>query len=317
MAFVKLDCGILNSTLWVDREAREIFITALLMAVPRQLKDPEPTMSVDSLKTAKFVIPVGYYGMVEAAGPGIVRMAGLENQPGMKALRRLTEPDDESRSQDFDGRRLVRVDGGYIILNYDKYRTKDHTARQRMRDYRERERLKMLRRNEPTLRVTERIVTQVEAEVEVQAEKLRKKKEIADALKKKKENARPQNLDAVKVFFIQNDSNALEAERCWCHYESNGWTVGGKTPIVKWRMAAKKWILNPLYGKKVAETIALKPEQARTPYYLRTSLEACESRLLTLRQSKEMLGFYSESEKKELAELKAKKIQLEKEMAQL
>lgn len=138
MAFVKLDCGILNSTLWVEREPRDVFITALLMAVPFEVTQPTPQFRVNSIEPTGFVVPPGWYGFVEAAGPGIVRRAIADPVLGMQALEKLGEPDLESRSADFDGRRLVRVDGGYIILNYMKYREKDNTAAIRQKRYRER-----------------------------------------------------------------------------------------------------------------------------------------------------------------------------------
>ena len=53
------------------------------------------------------------------------------------ALKRLGSPEPESRSQEFDGRRLVRVNGGYIALNFTKYREKDHTATERSQRYRD------------------------------------------------------------------------------------------------------------------------------------------------------------------------------------
>jgi hypothetical protein len=59
MAFLKLDTGILDSTIWADRDAREIFITALLMAMPKEIKEPMNTIQIDSLDDADFVIPVG------------------------------------------------------------------------------------------------------------------------------------------------------------------------------------------------------------------------------------------------------------------
>lgn len=142
MAFVKLDCGILNSTLWVEREPRDVFLTALLMAVPRELTEPMPQFKVDAIEPTGFIVPPGWYGFVEAAGPGIVRRSMAEMEPGMKALAKLGEPDLESRSSDFDGRRLVRVDGGFVVLNYMKYRDKDNTAAVRQARYRERQREK-------------------------------------------------------------------------------------------------------------------------------------------------------------------------------
>lgn len=139
MAFVKLDCGILNSTLWVEREARDIFITALLMAIPYELKTPMAQLKIGELAETGFVVPVGWYGFVQAAGPGIVRMAMSEPEPGMRALARLGSVDVESRSSDFEGRRLVRVDGGFIVLNFMKYRDKDNTTAVRSARYRARQ----------------------------------------------------------------------------------------------------------------------------------------------------------------------------------
>lgn len=139
MAFVKLDCGILNSTLWVEREPRDVFITALLMAVPFEVTQPMPQYKVNSTEETGFVVPPGWYGFVEAAGPGIVRRAIADPVLGMQALEKLGDPDPESRSADFDGRRLVRVNGGYIVLNFMKYRDKDNTAAIRQKRYRDRQ----------------------------------------------------------------------------------------------------------------------------------------------------------------------------------
>ena len=139
MPFVKLDCGMLNSTLWVERECRDIFITALLMAEPKEVICETPTLKTDSLDLDNsFMLPPGWYGFVPAAGPGIIRRAIVDDEIGRVALARLASPDPESRSHAFDGRRMVRIDGGYIILNYMAYRERDYTAAERMKRYRER-----------------------------------------------------------------------------------------------------------------------------------------------------------------------------------
>ena len=137
MAFVKLDCGMLDSSIWVDREARELFITALLMAVPYEVKEGLRAYEVKDLVPTGFVVPPGWYGMVRAAGIGIVRRALIEDEAGLAALERLGMPEPQSRSADFEGRRMVRVDGGYIVLNYWIYRSKDHTSAERSKRYRE------------------------------------------------------------------------------------------------------------------------------------------------------------------------------------
>lgn len=138
MAFVKLDCNILTSTLWSEMAERNIFITALLLATPIHLEEAEAQLNVRNLEETGFMVPPGWYGFAPCAGPGIVRIAGVDSEGGMKALERLCAPDSGSRTPDFEGRRMARVDGGYIVLNYDKYREKDHTSSERSRRYRAR-----------------------------------------------------------------------------------------------------------------------------------------------------------------------------------
>ena len=172
MPFVKLDCGMLDSTLWVDREARELFVTALLMAEPRELRASEPQLEIRSLKETGFIVPAGWYGFVPAAGSGIVRRSGMPSEAGLSALERLGSPDQESRSPEFDGRRLARINGGFVILNFNKYRERDYTTAERSARYRAR-RAEMRGSNGVTALchgVTPRHVTQAEAEAEAEAE---------------------------------------------------------------------------------------------------------------------------------------------------
>lgn len=176
MAFVKLDTGILDSTLWLERDVREVFITALLMAMPKEFKIEQPQIEVNSLKHTGFEAPAGWYGFVEASGPGIVNRALVERHAGLKALTRLGETESESRSHEFGGRRMIRVDGGYLILNYMKYRDRDHTAAERQRRLREREKQKKMQvgvtRNVDTVTRDSNVTSRIaESDAESDAEK--------------------------------------------------------------------------------------------------------------------------------------------------
>ena len=162
MPFVKLDCNILNSSLWIDRDAREVFITALLMAVPYDLDEETQEYGIGSNEPTGWMVPSGEYGFVAAASVGICRQACVEEDKGMAALIRLAQPEPDSRTPSFDGRRMVRVDGGFVVLNFRKYRDKDHTAAERQRRYREKKRNAETSRNGVTLRN----ITQAEAEAE-------------------------------------------------------------------------------------------------------------------------------------------------------
>ncbi len=171
MAFVKLDTGILESTLWVERSAREIFITSLLMAEPREISEPMEQLEVDTLTPTGFIVPPGWYGFVKAAGIGIIRRALVDEVEGIEALRLLGDVDLQSRSSDWGGRRLVRVDGGFIVLNFFKYRDKDHTAADRQARLRARRKAGVtpLQRDvTPLPSVTGRNVTQSDADSRLQ-----------------------------------------------------------------------------------------------------------------------------------------------------
>lgn len=142
MAYVKLDTGILDSTLWVDREARDVFLTALLMALPHELEEDTEALTVREIQPLGWIVPKGWYGLVSAAGAGIVRRAGVDPEVGLAALERLATPDPESRTGDFGGRRVVRISGGFLVLNFMRYRDRDTTAAERMKRYRERNKKK-------------------------------------------------------------------------------------------------------------------------------------------------------------------------------
>lgn len=160
MAFVKLDTGILHSTLWFARNQREIFITALLMAEPIELSEAVRQLEIREIKETGFEVPPGWYGFVKAASVGIIRQAMIEQEEGLIALEELGMADPASRSAEFEGRRMIRINGGFLILNYMKYREKDYTAAERQRRYRAKQ--KVARDN---ITVT-RNITQAEAEVE-------------------------------------------------------------------------------------------------------------------------------------------------------
>lgn len=163
MAFVKLDSGMLRSTTWIDKDARDVFITALLLAEPQEFTEPVKQLKVTSLDETGWAAPPGWYGFVPASGPGLAHLASVQLQDAYSALDRLGSPEPESRSQDHEGRRMIRIDGGYLVLNYAKYRDKDHTTAERSRRYRA---SRASRVTSSRHGVTGRDVTQVEAEVE-------------------------------------------------------------------------------------------------------------------------------------------------------
>ncbi|WP_139314994.1 transcriptional regulator [Saccharicrinis aurantiacus] len=60
----------------------------------------------------------------------------------------------------------------------------------------------------------------------------------------KKQQFTPPPIEYIKIYFQQKSQSDSEAERFFNHYESNGWLVGGKSPMKDWKASARNWILN-------------------------------------------------------------------------
>ena len=117
--YTKLFNSILASTVWREpNHVRIVWITLLAMADKQ--------------------------GIAEGSVPGLADFARVSIDDCRDALRRLSDPDRDSRSQEHEGRRIVAVDGGWQLLNHAKYREKlsadERRAylREKQREYRAR-----------------------------------------------------------------------------------------------------------------------------------------------------------------------------------
>lgn len=48
----------------------------------------------------------------------------------------------------------------------------------------------------------------------------------------------------VKTYFTSKQWPPIEAQKFFNYFQSNGWLVGGKTPMKNWQAAARNWMLN-------------------------------------------------------------------------
>lgn len=79
-------------------------------------------------------------------------------------------------------------------------------------------------------------------------ENLHLKKEAANTKQKKlrqknKSIVMPTEQELLKYFQEQNFPE-LEAKKFFNYFSSNGWLVGGKTPMANWKAAAQNWMIN-------------------------------------------------------------------------
>jgi hypothetical protein len=134
MPFVKLYDSILRSSVWLeDPPTRIVWITLLALAGPD--------------------------GHVEASVPGLAHAANVPVPACRKALKILESPDPDSKDPANEGRRIEADDGGWLVLNYQKYREMPSPSAIRMRRHRARQ-----------ASHSDNVTTEAEAEAEAEAE---------------------------------------------------------------------------------------------------------------------------------------------------
>ncbi len=95
--YVKLFTQILESTIWTESlETKILWITMLAKS------DAD--------------------GLVDCTVPGLAKLAGISIEECESGLDKFRAPDKYSRTQESEGRRVVDVEGGWVLLNYTKYR---------------------------------------------------------------------------------------------------------------------------------------------------------------------------------------------------
>ena len=95
--YTKLFNSIVTSTIWTeDDTTRIVWITMLALADKN--------------------------GEVQGSVPGLARIAGVSLDACQSALDKFFSPDKYSRTMDDEGRRIEKIDGGWLLLNHAKYR---------------------------------------------------------------------------------------------------------------------------------------------------------------------------------------------------
>lgn len=96
--FVKLHKKILTSSIWEQSPATRLVWVALLVSA-----DPD--------------------GLVSVSRDAVWRLANVSREEALSALEVLESPDPYSKTKSDDGRRIEEVEGGFLVLNYVKYRS--------------------------------------------------------------------------------------------------------------------------------------------------------------------------------------------------
>lgn len=213
VTFTKLFSSITESTVWCENnETRIVWITMLAMANKN--------------------------GFVFGSVPGLANRARVPVEAAREALRKFQEPDRDSRTKDFEGRRIEEVDGGWRLLNYAKHRAirDEEERREYMKNFmRDKRSVSNVSRRKPSLSQAE-----AEAEAEVDAEAI--KSNTTPVRQSRKLHFSLPSLGEV-VAYCQERKNNVDPQRWFDYYTANGWKVG-KNSMKDWRATVRTWERN-------------------------------------------------------------------------
>lgn len=109
-SYTKLDHSMIGSTVWLEpANIRLVWITLLLLC--------------------------DWNGKVGASIPGLAFLARVPESDCEAAIEKFLAPDPKSRSQEYEGRRIERIDGGWRILNHNKIRDGRNGHNDERREY--------------------------------------------------------------------------------------------------------------------------------------------------------------------------------------
>lgn len=219
VGFSKLFADIIHSTVWREpMHVKVVWITMLAMA--------------------------DRHGQVFASIPGLADSAKVTLDECIEALEVFSSPDKYSRTKDYEGRRIVEIDGGWLLLNYEKFRERRDDEEQRIqtrdRVRRHRERARALGND-----VTESVTATQSNDIQKQIQK--QKAEEKNTSKKKKASRLPDDFivtdELLEWAMLKRPSidTSLETEKF-----VNYWTAksGKDATKLDWNATWRNWILN-------------------------------------------------------------------------
>ncbi len=171
------------------------------------------------------------HGYVSGSVPGMAAIARMSIEDARHSIDVLCAPDPDSRTKDQDGRRLLACDGGWLIVNYAKYREQrdPETRTQQNRDaqqrWRERHRKPNVSQNKP-------LVSPCKPK--------QKQKHIEE--KRKRGTFVPPTPAQVDEYAQSIGYIRPNLGRDFCaHYVESGWRIKGGQKMTDWHKAVRTW----------------------------------------------------------------------------
>jgi|DEB0MinimDraft_3_1074331.scaffolds.fasta_scaffold06513_2 hypothetical protein len=218
--FTKLWAEITDSSIWnEDDKTRIVWITMLARMGPDYV--------------------------VRASVGGLAHLARVSREDCEKALEKLASPDPDSRSPEEEGRRIKKVEGGFFMINGEKFRQRrgDEEKKAYMREY-----MRQYRKNKSSdvkdvknVNIGKRKLIQEEEEEEAEEE--------AENISLKRERGSASQTDFAEIPTLEEVIAEAEARGIpdeharsfWEYNESKQLWVNQYGKMIKWKMALKSW----------------------------------------------------------------------------
>ena len=176
-------------------------------------------------------------GRVWASIPGLANRARVSIKEAESAIKKFLSPDKYSRTKDFEGRRIEEIDGGWKLLNHEKYRA-----------IRDEEIIKESKRNYiNNRRAAERNVENVDrsrhnAEADTEAEAITNSPCQSDTSGANRAKFVKPTVNEIRSYCLER-RNSVDPQVFHDFYTSNGWKVG-RNPMKDWKAAVRTWEKN-------------------------------------------------------------------------
>lgn len=228
------------------------------------------------------------YGRVISSKKGLAHMARLPVDVCEMALNKFLSPDPDSKSKDYEGRRIKEIETGWLILNYEKYRNlrDEEEVKERKKDWYRKNREKILENKRKTSNPNGNEMSK-NVQSLTNSDELGKVSHIAEAEAEaeKSSSVSPNAKDEANVFYTKKNQEAViptEEEivnfgqgpsgipEDFCRYfhaintEKNAWTDNGR--LIQWTKRLVRYWANARanWGKGTSKTGWKNFERTRT-----------------------------------------------------
>lgn len=205
MPFAKLSSRITKSSLWSE----ECYVRVVFLS---------------------FLAEKDENGFVESDYYAMQRTCNVTIEEFDKAVKILESKDDRSRTPDNDGKRIKRVQGGWIVLNHEMYKLPEDVKREQTR-------LRVQRYRS----VTEALQSVTDELPSVSVSDSVSEEDKSDERRNKK-NIIPPKLEWVEAY-CKERNNGINAKTFIDHYTATNW-MRGKNKIKDWQACIRTWEQN-------------------------------------------------------------------------